>query len=281
MDKSNVHYLIGDQGKKIFTQSWAVEKPKAVVLIAHGFAEHSGRYAHVAKYFNSIGMSAMAIDHYGHGQTEGLKGHVDRYDLFLDSMQQFLDAANNQFPGAPKILYGHSMGGNIVLNFLFKRKPTVAGVIVTGPWIDVLAETPKIKILIGKALRNILPKMRQETELQEKLLSSDQSVGIAYVADPLVQTKISNAMGIDMLLASDYLRDYTGEAKVPILLMHGKADQIIDPNATPKLADRLSGPVTLKMWDNLYHEIHNEFEKEKVFAFIGDWIAKELNIHNS
>jgi len=278
MANSITHFLEGDKGLKIFTQRWEVENPTGVVIISHGFAEHGGRYDHVAAHFNKMGLAAIAIDHYGHGKTEGLMGHVDRYDLFLDAMQQLLDYTKSIYENIPVVLYGHSMGGNIVLNFLFKRNPVVNGVVVTGPWIDLVEEAPKLKVTIGKALRNILPRMRQATDLKETLLSTDQSVGVAYVADPLVQTKISNALGIDMLTASDYLRTYSGEVKFPLLIMHGGDDKIIDPQASEALAKRLSGPVTLKIWDGLYHEIHNEFEKQAVLNYIQEWI--EANIFN-
>ncbi len=275
-NKAGDHFLKGYKDLKIYTHSWPVENPKALVLIVHGFAEHCRRYDHLASHLNQQNINCIGIDLYGHGQTEGLKGHVDKYDLFLDLLDQFKSHAIAQFPNTPMFIYGHSMGGNIVLNYLFKRKPNFKGVIVTGPWIDLAKPAPKIKVIIGKALRNILPRMLQPTELQEHLLSRDQSVGEAYIADPLVQTKMSNALGIDILKAADYLRDYNGKTPTPLLIMHGDKDQIIAPGGSEELSNKISGDVSLKLWPEFYHEIQNEIGKEEVFTFTSDWIKEYI-----
>lgn len=269
-------YLQGYKNLKIYTHHWAVSSPRAVMVIAHGFGEHSQRYDHVADFFNKMNIAVIGVDHYGHGQTEGLKGHVEHYDLFLEEIHQVLEYAAGLYPGIPQNLYGHSMGGNIVLNYIFKKKPALLGAIVTGSWIDLAAPAPAFKVLLGKLLRNVIPKMLQPTNLDVNLLSHDTAVTQAYTDDPLVQTKISNALGIDMLKSSDFLRNFSGKMNFPLLIMHGGEDQIIDPDGSVQLAKRLSGPVTLKVWDNLYHEIHNEFEKQEVLEFTKGWLESAV-----
>ncbi len=257
MDKreQSDQYLVGFQNSKVYTHHWPVSAPKAVVLIVHGFGEHCRRYDHLAEYFNNQNISCVGIDLYGHGQTEGPKGYVDRYDLFLDLLDQFLADSISKYPNAPIFIYGHSMGGNVVLNYLLKRKPKVNGVVVTGPWIDLAEPAPKLKVAVGRMLRNILPRMVQSAELKEQLLSRDQSVGKAYLADPLVHSKMSNALGIDVMAAADYLREFQGETNIPLLIMHGEDDQVIAHNPSIDLAKRLKGDVTLKIWPEFFHEI--------------------------
>jgi len=268
--------LNGYQDLKIYSHHWPVKTPKALVLIVHGFGEHCRRYDHVASFFNEQDYTCVGIDLYGHGRTEGLTGHVDHYDLFLDQLDLFLEKSISKYSDLPVFIYAHSMGGNIGLNYLLKRKPNIAGVVVTGPWIDLYEPAPKLKLIAGKLLRNILPKMRQSSEVKEHLLSTDQSVGKAYLADPHVHSTISNALGIDVLVAADFLRSYAGTVDIPLLIMHGEEDQIIVANPSIELANRLEGDVTLKTWPGMYHEIHNENGKENVLNFTHNWIEKYI-----
>jgi len=253
-----------------------LSSPAAVVLISHGFGEHSGRYNHVAEIFNEQNVACFATDHYGHGQTEGLAGHIDKYELFLEELNALYNFSKTKYPNTPILLYGHSMGGNIVLNYLFRKNPDVVGTIVTGPWIDLAMPAPALLVGIGRLLRNILPRMRQPTGLDSSLVSRDPEVVKAYDEDPFVQGKISNAMGIDMLASSDYLRNYQGQVNQPLLIMHGEDDKIIKVEGSINLSKRLEGPVSLKIWPKLYHEIHNEKEQDQVFNFLISWLQQNI-----
>jgi len=274
--KQRDEYFKGENDVNIYSHHWPTEAPKAVILIVHGFGEHCRRYDHVASFFNQQNFSCIGFDLYGHGQTEGLKGHVDRYELFLDLLDQVVSKSKSEYPNLPFFVYAHSMGGNIGLNYLFRRNPKINGLVVTGPWIDLAEPAPKLKVMVGRLLRNILPKMIQSSEVKEHLLSRDQSVGKAYLADPFVGSSMSNAMGIDMLAAADYLRGYNGKIHVPLLIMHGDADQIIAAQPSSDLVQRLKGDITLKLWPEFYHEIHNELGKEEVFSYTQVWMEKYI-----
>ncbi len=269
-------YLKTAGQKTFYAHHWSINNPKACLLLVHGFAEHTHRFEHVYSKLNSAGIACLGIDLFGHGRTEGLKGHVDNFDLFLDQLDSALLHLKEKYTDVPIVLYGHSMGANITLNYIFKRSPAIAGAISTGTWIDLAKPAPALKVWVGKMLRNILPKMTQETELNAHLLSTDTTVGDAYIADPLVQTKMSNAMGIDILEAATYLRNYSGKFTFPMLLMHGGEDQITSPTGTVALSKRLEGDLTLKIWEGMYHEIHNEKEKEKVIEFTINWIEENI-----
>ncbi|NNE28198.1 MAG: alpha/beta hydrolase [Saprospiraceae bacterium] len=263
---------------KLFFREWTCEEPRVNILLSHGFGEHSGRYQHFGEFCNQNGINLFAYDHPGHGKTTGKAGHADSLDQLMDGIELVRDKIHKQVPQVPVVGYGHSMGGNILLNSFFRRETAFEGIIATGSWIHLADPAPAIKVKIGKLLRNLIPKMTQETNLDSALLCTDQQVGRDYDKDPLVQTRISNALGIDILKGAEYLENFSGQTAVPILLMHGAQDQIIDPRGTRELANKIKGDVELKIWEGMFHEIHNEPRGNEVFLFVLNWLKNKIFI---
>lgn len=256
----------------LFTRAWKVENPKAVIALIHGFGEHSGRYAHFADFFNKSGYSIYALDNRGHGKSEGKRGHTPKYETYLDDIEVFLDYVHAQNKNTEIYLYGHSMGGNLVLNYLLRRKPAVKGVIVTGPWIQLAFEPKPILVTMGKLMRSIVPTFTQSSGLQQEHISKDPKVVEAYKQDPLVHGNISAAASLGLLEAASFLNTYEGEVPAPLLIMHGDEDLLTSQPASEAFAKRLKGKVTYKKWEGLYHEIHNEPQQLAVFNYTLGWL---------
>lgn len=265
------------EGLRIHAVNWPAPAPKAVLLLIHGQGEHIGRYDHLARWFNAHGIAALGYDHQGYGRSEGRRGHAKSLDVLLNDLDQALQETRRLYPGLPVFLYGHSMGGNIVLNFLFRRRPDVAGVIATGSWVRLAFEAPAVKIIAGRLLRHLLPNLRLPNGLAVHFLSHDPGVVAAYQRDPLVHNLLSAGAGIALLEGANWLDRYAGETPVPLLLMHGGADKITSAPATRELAARLSGNVMHHEWPDLYHEIHNEPEQEAVFAYTLAWMEAGMS----
>jgi alpha-beta hydrolase superfamily lysophospholipase len=263
------------EGMVLYALHWPVSNPRAVIVFVHGQGEHIGRYGHLARWFNAHGIAFLAFDQQGYGKSEGGRGHVTGIDSFLDDIGQFVEQARAWYPGIKLFLYGHSMGGNLALNYVLRRNPVLNGLIVTGPWIRLAFQPPALKIVAGKLLRRLLPTLTLPTGLTARFISRDESVVKAYISDPLVHNKVSAAAGIGLMEAAEWLNHFRGEVPVPMLLMHGGSDKLTDPAATRELAGRLSGDVQYQEWPGLYHEIHNEPEKEQVFARILNWIESK------
>src|SRR5580704_16496418 len=138
------------EGLKIFAQGWSVPQPKGVVCIVHGFNEHSTRYTDAATRLADAGYAVLTYDQFGHGKTEGKRGHAPSYDAMLDSIKIILDEAGKRFPDVRKYLWGHSMGGGEVLNYLLRKHPAISGAIATGPLLKLGFEPPAIKILLAR-----------------------------------------------------------------------------------------------------------------------------------
>lgn len=265
------------RGLQIYAWHWQVPNPVAVITLVHGMGEHIGRYTHLAQWFNRNGVAVLGYDHQGYGQSGGKRGHARSLEVLLDDMEQALDETRKHYPDVPHFLYGHSLGGNLMLNLLFRQKPALSGVIATAPWIRLAFPAPLLKVIAGRVLHHFLPTLRLPNGLAVHFLSHDPAVVEAYQKDPLVHDQLSLAAGIQLLDASIWLDKYAGETPLPLLLQHGGDDKLTSAQATRDMAERLHGPVTHKEWPGLYHEIHNEPEQEAVFAFTLDWMRSVAN----
>lgn len=265
-------------GLDIFGQYWAPDgAPKAVICIVHGMGEHSTRYAHVANFFVSKDIAVIAYDHRGHGKSGGKRGHTPSYDLLLDGVDDLMKEANNIFPGVPQFLYGHSMGGNVLANYALRRKPNVKGVILSSPYLRLAFDPPKFKVALGKFAAGILPGLVQPTGLDASGISQDQAVVDAYVNDPLVHDKISAGFFINVHEAGEWAMQHASGLSIPTLIFHGTGDRITSHKASEEFARSANGSTTLKLWEGLYHETHNEAEQQQVFEHIYGWLQQHLN----
>ncbi|MBK6931551.1 MAG: alpha/beta hydrolase [Saprospirales bacterium] len=262
------------EGLPIHAVHWPVQRPRAVFTLVHGQGEHIGRYDYMARWYNAKGVAVLGYDHQGYGRSGGRRGHARNLGVLLDDIGQALEATRQHYPGAPHILYGHSLGGHLALNYLFRRRPDLQGVVATAPWIRLAFPAPVLKVLTGRVLQRFLPAVRLPNGLAVHFLSKDPAVVEAYKSDPLVHNQLSLAAGIDLLDGSIWLDQYRGETPAPLLLQHGTADKITSAQATLDLALRLKGNVTFREWPGLYHEIHQEPEKEQVFRFTLEWVEK-------
>src|SRR4051812_3340793 len=176
-----------NDGLEIFGQKWEPENGTVmkVICLVHGFGEHSSRYEHVAKFFTDNQYGVITYDHRGHGRSGGKKGHFPSYDEFMNDVENLLKQADQHFPNVPKILYGHSMGGNVVANFAIRRNPVVAGVVISSPFFKPAFVPPAIKIALGKLMRNLIPSFSLPSGLDPSGISRDKEVVKKYTSDPL------------------------------------------------------------------------------------------------
>lgn len=264
-------------GKKIFGQSWVpASLPQAVICLIHGQGEHSSRYAPVADFFNANGFAVVTCDLIGHGKSDGARGHIQKFSDYLENTKMVLVEAKKMFPGIPVFLYGHSMGGNIVLNFLRSHSDDVTGCISTSPWIRLAFDPPKWKIILGKIVKSVLPGLLQPTGLDASAISHNTAEVEKYKNDPLNHSKISAAAYFEILENGDAILLHTDELKKPVLLMHGSGDKLTSHLASRELAEKRKDIITYKEFNGLYHELHHEFEKNEVLQTILTWIQKQL-----
>ncbi len=259
-------------GLNIHAKDWRIENAKAVILIVHGMGEHCGRYNEVAEFYNKNGLGVLGYDRRGHGLSEGKRGHVPNSQTYFDELSTMLQQAEKLYPGKPIFLYGHSMGGNTVLNFVLNNKPKISGVIATGSWITLFKNPSALRVVLARWVNHIYPAFSQNTGLNPAHISSVAAEVERYKNDPLIHNKITTNTGLTILEAAEFLNNYNGEFPVPALIMHGAADQITSPAGSRNFANRVKGKITYKEWDGMYHEIHHEKNRTQVFEFTLRWI---------
>ncbi len=263
-------------GLKLHAQCWSPSTPaKAVVALVHGMGEHIGRYEHVAQFFNNRGIALLAYDQQGHGQSEGARGNIVSAASLLDDVGLLLAEAQKRFRGKPVFLYGHSMGGNAVLNFALRNQPAVAGIIATSPWIQLAFRPSAIKVWAGRLVNRLAPTLSLTNELDTLYLSHDPEVVKAYNADPLVHNKITAGGGVVLLDLAQKLNTIIAALNAPLLITHGSDDHLTSEPASLAFALRAKGDVTFREWPGMYHELHNETEKEVYLNFLHEWMTEK------
>jgi alpha-beta hydrolase superfamily lysophospholipase len=267
----------GVGGQRLHAQEWRPEATsRAVVCLVHGLGEHAGRYAHVAQVLAEAGCALLAFDLRGHGRTPGPRGHAPSYDVIMGDIGVLLDQAKQRFPGAARFLYGHSMGGSLVLNYGLRRWPSVAGVVATSPGLQPTQPIPRATLAFGRVMGRVWPSFRMSNGLDCTGLSRDADVVRCYRKDPLVHDRISARLGLDLLETGAWAIAHAGEFRLPLLLAHGTADSLTAIEDTRQFAAKVLGDCTLREWPGLYHETHNEPEWREVLAFTIAWMGERV-----
>jgi len=249
------------------------ENARAIVILVHGLGEHIRRYQHVADMFRDNGIGFIGLDLPGHGKSQGRRGHIKNYSVLKDMLDILMKSASQTFPGVPVYLYGHSLGGGIDLEYIIKSRPKIKGAIVTSPFLKLAFEPPRIKLILASVMKYILPGLIQPSGLNASHISHDLDVVNAYKSDPLVHDKVSVSLFDSAIKAARYSLGHAGEMNVPLLLMHGSDDQITSHEGSREFASK-SARTELKIFEDGYHELHNEPFKKEVFDHILNWLRR-------
>jgi alpha-beta hydrolase superfamily lysophospholipase len=258
-----------EDGTCLYAQAWKPdEAPVCVVGIVHGLGEHSTRYAPVAARLVEAGCCVVGYDQRGHGKTKGEMPPFETLLQDLDALLQYLVTVSD----SPRILYGQSLGGGLVINYALSRQPKIAGVIASSPLLKTAHEPPAWKLLIGRTLGKIWPGLSLGTGIDPNHLSHDCEAIERYVRDPMVHRRVSAALGMSMLDAGLWSMEHASRLSVPMLLMHGTDDQNTCHRASEQFSKLAHPHCQLKLWPGLYHDLHFEADHEQVLKFVVDWI---------
>lgn len=263
-------------GVALVGNSWMPEgTPKASICLIHGLGEHTGRYAWVGETLANHGYSLTGFDFHGHGKSGGQRGHFSSLDQALDDIQTGMDYIAGRDGRPVDFIYGHSMGGNLGINFLLRRNPVLKGAVITSPGLRTYAPPPAWKISLGKLLYNIVPTFSLDNGLDINYLSHDPQIKVLYRADPLTHKYISARFGLDFLQAGEWALAHADLLRVPMLLQVGTEDHLISYSAAKEFAGKANG-CDFVGWEGLYHETHNELEKSKVLDVMIHWLGEHL-----
>ncbi|MFO7942871.1 MAG: alpha/beta hydrolase [Anaerolineales bacterium] len=268
-------------GKEIFHQAWTPrESPRGILLILHGLKEHSGRFVNMVDYFVPAGFAIYGFDLPGHGRSGGTRTYIHKFQEYVDILQFFSQKVRDRHPQTPIFLYGHSLGTLISLAHLLEDQTNYRGAILSGSLFTIPEETSPLLISLGKVLSTLLPKLRI-LPIDMEAISRDPNVVKEYREDPLVfQGNTTARLGAEMMKAIQKVQDRAHEIKLPILILQGGLDRLVDPFAAESLFQTISSPdKTLKVYEGYFHELHNEphDDRIKVFQDLMTWLDRQLS----
>jgi alpha-beta hydrolase superfamily lysophospholipase len=268
----------GVRNANIYYQAWLPEgDARAVLIVVHGLGEHCGRYMNVVNHLVPLGYALYGLDHIGHGKSEGTREFVERFDGYTNTLTIYCNMVKGWQTGKPIFLLGHSMGGLIASYYLLDHQANFRGGILSAPFVKVSDSISQATITIGKILSVVTPRAGLVT-LDVSGISRDPEVVTAYVNDPLVfHGKTPVRLGAELLKAMLRVRAEAHRITLPLIILQGGGDRLIDPACAQILYDKVgSKDKTVKIYEGLYHEVFNEPERARVLKVVETWLAAHV-----
>jgi lysophospholipase len=267
--------ITGVRGLRLAYRTWEAPKSRAALVVVHGLGEHSGRYAEFGERMAGYGISTFAMDLRGHGLSEGRRGHVPSFDVFLQELDRFRREVEGLADfRVPMFLLGHSLGGLIAVRYEEEYNTRFEGTIIISPWLATAMTVARWKANAAHALAKLLPALPFRANIRAEHVSRDPEIVEAYRADPLVHdtvtprffSEVSSAMGL-ALQRSDRIQE-------PLLFMAAGDDRLVDTERSLRFARSIVAPdLTVRVYPGHYHELLNELDRATIHREIRDWIA--------
>ncbi len=271
MRQVETEWLSSDQ-VLFYSIEWLPDtEPQQAITLVHGLGEHANRYQKVAEYFTSHGCSVLAFDQRGHGKTGGKRGHIPSYATAVKDIHHFVEENHARHPAIPHFLYGHSLGGAEVISYCLYDGFGIQAAVATSPGLGPGTPVPGLKRGLAHFFSVLAPSFTMSNGLDLNNLSHDPEVIQAYKDDPLVHDHISAALGWDLMTKGRIMIQEASQCKVPLLATYGSKDHLVNTQAICEFASANPNQVTLHVFENLFHETHNEPEYLEVLDYIYSW----------
>lgn len=257
-----------------YGQYWKPAEYNKILVLVHGMGEHSGRYGEfVVPFLTDAGIAVFAFDHFGHGKTKGKRGHCPSYEAVLKSVEKAIELSKEHLGDLPIVLYGHSMGGNVVANFVEQARKPLLGAVISSPMLRLAFNPPAWKLAAGKIMKNIYPAFQESSGLDPKAISKDQDAVKKYINDPLVHDKVTVNFTLPFFEAGENAIENAASIHTPCLVVHGTGDQITDHKASKSFAEKNPKYISIHLYEDGFHELHNDPNKNEVLDDITKWIS--------
>lgn len=265
-------------GLALYYRVWRPEAPRAVLTLAHGYAEHGGRYQAFGRFLAGRGVAVGVLDQRGHGKSEGERANVRRFDELVDDLSDFDAQLERAWPALPRFLMGHSVGGVVAAQLALAQPARFRGLVLSSPYLQNAVRVPGALLALAGTLSRFAPSL-PTLKLDPALLARDPEVGAAYARDPLVYTGGTKArIGREQLKAGAAVLARATELTLPLLVLHGEADAVADAEGSRALVARSgSSDKTLCLYPGGYHELLNDSGRERAQAEIAAWLEARLD----
>jgi len=271
--KNQTYYWKSFDGGELFGQSWIPDsEPKAVINFVHGIGEHTDRYQNWMPFFVDAGYAVFAIEYRGHGRSFGKRGYIKNYNELLNDIDVLLEQSKKAYPSLPHFLYGHSLGGGMVTHYVLKRKPNIKALVATSPWLSLTVEPPKWQVSLVEFLHKIAPTLTIVSNIKTKDITHNKDIVKAYSDDKMVHSKINLELFLSAFKNGKWNIKHAKEMPVPFLLAHGSDDKITNPKGSEAFYNNNPKKTSLKIWEGMFHELHNEPIREEHAKYIINWL---------
>lgn len=269
--------LTGVGGLRLAYRAWEVPSARAALVLVHGIGDHSGRYAAFAERMASCGMSTYALDLRGHGLSDGRRGHVPAFDVYLQEVDRFRREVEGLADvHVPLFLVGQSMGGLIALRYQQEYNTRFRGAVIVSPWLATAMAVPRWKVMASSLASRVLPSLPFRTGIDPANISRDPEIVEAYRADPLVHDRITPRLFTEASSAMGMAFQRSDRLDEPMLFLLAGADRIVDTERSVRFARQLRGDTTVQVVDGAYHDLLNEQAGTAVLRQVRDWVAARL-----
>lgn len=263
--------------KNLKIKIYRSENPVALVYFIHGIGEHIDRYNEWASYFTKKNISFVGFDLRGHGKSEGKRGHAKNYNLLMQDIKVVIEETVMEFDDLPKILYGHSLGGNLAMNYSIRNKDFFKCVIASSPWLKLAKQPGKFKFFAASILKYFYPSFLFHTGMKKEELTNNEAQFDKDEKDNLLHGKISISLFFAMQKAAEFIRNNPNKINTKSLLLYGKSDFISDYSVAKELKEK-SKLIETELFDNMYHELHNDKNSKFVFNRIYSFIINNIKL---
>lgn len=272
----NEHTFQNKDGLQLFYHQWLPDSNDihAVVMIVHGHGEHSGRYRHVAESFTQVGFACYGVDHRGHGKSGGARVYFNDITHVVDDLRQLVDTVQAKYPGKDLLMFGHSMGSLISLEFVLRYPNEVRALALTGTAITGEELQPKWLISLASQAAKFMPKVRLSPPLSVNVLTTDPEQIKLWEADPMTEKGMWRiGTSVAMLKSGRYIREHAHQLTLPLLILHGGDDVLTPSSGATYLEEHAkSDDMTVKIYPGLRHELVNEIGRDEIITEIRDWL---------
>lgn len=269
----------GVEGLELYCQDWCPDsEPRAVVALVHGVGEHSGRYMNVVRPLVEAGYAVYGYDHRGHGNSPGTRVHIESWEQYREDLTTYLGVIAQRVPGRPIVLYGHSMGSLVVLDYLLERPGDIRGAIISGIATEPAGVGNPATIAAAKVLSGVAPRLSVNLGIDVGSLTRDPAAVEAFRADPLITGRATVRWGAEILKTVERVKAGLGRVDRPLLVIHGEADPLNMVAGARALYDASPHPdKTLRLYPGVLHEPHNDLGHEQVAADIRQWLDRHAS----
>lgn len=264
-------------GAKLFKRRWIPDDgiAKATVCLLHGVCEHSGRYERVAESLTSAGYAVSSFDLRGHGRSSGSRGDA-RFAPTMRDIDALIAEDRERTPAGKLFMYGQSLGGLLTLAYVLDRAPAVSGVVASAPVLHTALSKQRVKVLAAKSIGWVLPSLGMRPGLVDTKLMRDDAVLAERRRDPLVIDRVTAGLARDVLDTTGRVLRDAHRFPAPLLLIHGRADEVNFLSGSEEMISKVKGDRTLRVYDDVLHHPHNDPERHRIFADVVAWLDQHL-----